>query len=316
MINRIFRFLNLIILNIFILNYIGVFAVSTQIKSPKNYDEIILNVNNIDLKSVTFSWEYPENISFTMGDYLNLIIIDDEVGDNGQVPIFSVAHNMDNINLKSITSFEAKSLSSSTNYTARIELVKSNGDVYEYDTTFSTPEFKISDIGFQNVEDDITTKKNVRLVWNISHPNIEFSDQDKIQIFMKKFSDNDFFKDPIFETKEKINRADIELPNFEELYDFKIVYTIGMKNIESEVFSLDARVNSLNFKTTDLTMNSIKLVWNFVDKDVLNDDSELLIFMKEDKSVEYENEPLLKIKGKDELLKIEEYLVENLKLAI
>ena len=313
MINRIFRFLNLIILNIFILNYIGVFAVSTQIKSPKNYDEIILNVNNIDLKSVTFSWEYPENISFTMGDYLNLIIIDDEVGDNGQVPIFSVAHNMDNINLKSITSFEAKSLSSSTNYTARIELVKSNGDVYEYDTTFSTPEFKISDIGFQNVEDDITTKKNVRLVWNISHPNIEFSDQDKIQIFMKKFSDNDFFKDPIFETKEKINRADIELPNFEELYDFKIVYTIGMKNIESEVFSLDARVNSLNFKTTDLTMNSIKLVWNFVDKDVLNDDSELLIFMKEDKSVEYGNEPLLKIKGKDELLKIEEYLVENLK---
>lgn len=313
MINRIFRFLNLIILNIFILNYIGVFAVSTQIKSPKNYDEIILNVNNIDLKSVTFSWEYPENISFTMGDYLNLIIIDDEVGDNGQVPIFSVAHNMDNINLKSITSFEAKSLSSSTNYTARIELVKSNGDVYEYDTTFSTPEFKISDIGFQNVEDDITTKKNVRLVWNISHPNIEFSDQDKIQIFMKKFTDNDFFKDPIFETKEKINRADIELPNFEELYDFKIVYTIGMKNIESEVFSLDARVNSLNFKTTDLTMNSIKLVWNFVDKDVLNDDSELLIFMKEDKSVEYENEPLLKIKGKDELLKIEEYLVENLK---
>ena len=313
MINRIFRFLNLIILNIFILNYIGVFAVSTQIKSPKNYDEIILNVNNIDLKSVTFSWEYPENMRFTMGDYLNLIIIDDEVGDNGQVPIFSVAHNMDNINLKSITSFEAKSLSSSTNYTARIELVKSNGDVYEYDTTFSTPEFKISDIGFQNVEDDITTKKNVRLVWNISHPNIEFSDQDKIQIFMKKFSDNDFFKDPIFETKEKINRADIELPNFEELYDFKIVYTIGMKNIESEVFSLDARVNSLNFKTTDLTMNSIKLVWNFVDKDVLNDDSELLIFMKEDKSVEYGNEPLLKIKGKDELLKIEEYLVENLK---
>ena len=313
MINRIFRFLNLIILNIFILNYIGVFAVSTQIKSPKNYDEIILNVNNIDLKSVTFSWEYPENISFTMGDYLNLIIIDDEVGDNGQVPIFSVAHNMDNINLKSITSFEAKSLSSSTNYTARIELVKSNGDVYEYDTTFSTPEFKISDIGFQNVEDDITTKKNVRLVWNISHPNIEFSDQDKIQIFMKKFSDNDFFKDPIFETKEKINRADIELPNFEELYDFKIVYTIGMKNIESEVFSLDARVNSLNFKTTDLTMNSIKLVWNFVDKDVLNNDSELLIFMKEDRAIEYENEPLLKIKGKDELLKIEEYLVENLK---
>lgn len=313
MINRIFRFLNLIILNIFILNYIGLFASNAQIKSPKNYDEIILNVNNIDLKSATFSWEYPENMRFTMGDYLNLIIIDDEVGDNGQVPIFSVAHNMDNINLKSITSFEAKSLSSSTNYTARIELVKSNGDVYEYDTTFSTPEFKISDIGFQNVEDDITTKKNVRLVWNISHPNIEFSDQDKIQIFMKKFSDNDFFKDPIFETKEKINRADIELPNFEELYDFKIVYTIGMKNIESEIFSLDARVNSLNFKTTDLTMNSIKLVWNFVDKDVLNNDSELLIFMKEDKSVEYENEPLLKIKGKDELLKIEEYLVENLK---
>lgn len=313
MINRIFRFLNLIILNVFILNYIGVFTSNAQIKSPKNYDEIILNVNNIDLKSATFSWEYPENMSFTMGDYLNLIIIDDEVGDNGQVPIFSVAHNMDNINLKSITSFEAKSLSSSTNYTARIELVKSNGDIYEYDTTFSTPEFKISDIGFQNVEDDTTTKKNVRLVWNISHPNIEFSDQDKIQIFMKKFSDNDFFKDPIFETKEKINRADIELPNFEELYDFKIVYTIGMKNIESEVFSLDARVNSLNFKTTDLTMNSIKLVWNFTDKDVLNDDSELLIFMKEDKSVEYENEPLLKIKGKDELLKIEEYLVENLK---
>ena len=142
MTKKIFRFLNFIFLLMFVCNYI---ILNNSFAQPKN------------LKS-------SEDMKFSMGDYINLIVIDEDVGDNGQVPIFSVAHNMDNINLKSITKFETKSLAASTNYKAKIELVKSNGDVYLGEYSFSTVEFTISDMAFQGVVDNKANKKILGLL--------------------------------------------------------------------------------------------------------------------------------------------------------
>lgn len=301
------------------MNYLFLSLANAQVKIFDDFDdsddtiEINLNVGNIGVKSANFSWEYPEDIVFLMGDYINLIVFEDSIGDRGQIPIFSVAHNVDNINLKSITSFVSKSLSPSTSYTAKIEFVRSDGSAYESETTFTTSDFVINEIKFQNVQEDITSKKKVRLFWSVSNPDIEFIDKDNIQVFMKSISDNDFSKKPIFETNEKVNRADIELPNFEEAYNFKIVYNIGNKKVESETFFLDAVADGLNFKVTDLTMSSAKFNWDFLDKDILNDDSEIQIFIKEDMDITYNKEPILKLKGKSELSKTREYLAKNLK---
>ncbi len=299
----------------FVCNYIILNNSFAQPKNLKSSEELTLDfdVSNVDLKSATFSWSYPEDMKFSMGDYINLIVIDEDVGDNGQVPIFSVAHNMDNINLKSITKFETKSLAASTNYKAKIELVKSNGDVYLGEYSFSTVEFTISDMAFQGVVDNKANKKNIRITWNVSHKNFELDDGDKIQIFMKKFSDNDFFKTPIYETKDKLTRADIEVPNFEEDYEFKIVYVMGEKKVESEIFGLNVSADGIDFKVKDITSSSAKLDWYFQNAEVLNATSQIEIFAKESSTAEYVNKPILSLKGREDLIDGGEYFLDDLK---
>lgn len=314
--NKFFKFISIMILNIFFVNSLFLYSVNAHTNffdDSEDSFEINLNVKNVGVKSANFSWDYPEDIDFLMGDYINLIVFEDSIGDKGQTPIFSVAHNVDNVNLKTITNFDFKGLSPSTSYTAKIEFVRSDGSSYESEINFTTSDFVINEINFQNVQDNTTSKKNVRIFWNVNNPDIEFISGDSIQVFMKNISDNDFLKKPIFETNEKVNRADIEIPNFEELYDFKIVYNIGDKKIESEIFSLDVVADGLNFKVTDLTMSSAKFSWDFLDKEILNNDSEIQIFIKEDMDIVYDDDPVVKLKGKNELLKTKDYLAKNLK---
>lgn len=312
---KILRHFNFLVVIIFILNYIFANGFWVSGEEQKNISDINFALKDVSFNSASFYWEYPQETNFDMGDYLNLILIDDEIGERGQVPVFSEAHNRNNVNLKSINSFEAKGLAPSRSYTAKLEIVKSNGDSHTYEQNFKTEDFEISNMSFQNVEDGKTKTKNVRLTWSVTNTSLKFGDGDKINIFMKKYSDNDFSKIPIFESNEMVTRADIKLPNFEEIYEFKIVYTIGNKNIESEIFEIDASAGGINFKMKDITTSSVKLNWVFEDEEILNEDSSIQIFLKEDKEIEYDEHPILEIKGKENLLIKKEHLVENLKFS-
>ncbi len=308
-----FKYINLVLLLVFALNFIFEDGVYVNSEEQTRFSSMEFGTNGVSFNSANFYWRYPENVSFDMGDYLNLILIDKSIGKHGEIPVFSEAHNMNSVNLKSVTSFEANYLKPETSYLAQLEIVKGNGDSYVHETEFTTEKFEILNMSFQNADKGVTNKKSVRLVWDVSNSNVKFVNEDKIEIFIKKFSDNDFHKSPIFKSNEMVTRADIELPDFEELYDFKIVYTIGGKDIESEVFGIDVFAGGVNLKIEDVTTSSVKLRWEFEDEEILNGNSSMQIFMREDRKIEYDTVPFLEIKGKDELINKKEHLVENLK---
>ncbi len=314
MVRKFLRTVSLIVLSIFLMNCISVdVSVFGKSKSTKSSGEVSLNVENATTRYAKFSWTYPEEMSFFIGDYINLIVFDSEIGENGSTPIYSVAHKQDDVDLSSITSFEAKSLQPGIDYTAKFELVTLNGDIYTSETSFTTNKFEIKDIQIKDIEEDILYKKTVSIDWKVSDPDIEFQDGDKIQIYMKKISDDSFPKTPSYETKDKVTTAELSLPNFEDIYDFKICYLLGGNKIESEVFWLESLAKGVDFKVEEVQMNSAKFVWSFLDEEILNDNSELHIFLKEEKFVDFLKEPIIKAKGKEELLKTKEYLATNLK---
>lgn len=314
MVRKFLRTVSLIVLSIFLMNCISVdVSVFGKSKSTKSSGEVSLNVENATTRYAKFSWTYPEEMSFSIGDYINLIVFDSEIGENGSTPIYSVAHKQDDVDLSSITSFEAKSLQPGIDYTAKFELVTLNGDIYTSETSFTTNKFEIKDIQIKDIEEDILYKKTVSIDWEVSDPDIEFQDGDKIQIYMKKISDDSFPKTPSYETKDKVTTAELSLPNFEDIYDFKICYLLGGNKIESEVFWLESLAKGVDFKVEEVQMNSAKFVWSFLDEEILNDNSELHIFLKEEKLVDFLKDPIIKAKGKEELLKTKEYLATNLK---
>lgn len=311
---RFLKNLSLLILSIFIFNCTFSFCANANLKfgaSEKNSSDVLVEVSNIGVMSATFSWEYPDEEEFMMGDYINLIVFEGKY--RGQTPVYSIAHNVDGINLGDSTKFECKSLAPSTEYIVKFEFVKADGSSYESEKSFTTQDIDFKNIYFQEVEDDVSHSKKVNLFWELTNSDFEFVDGYSIQIFMKKFGDNDFFKDPFFETKEKVNNAEIEVPNFEEMYDFKIIYNLGEKFFESEIFSLDILAKGIDFKIGELSTSSAKLSWDFIDESILKDESEIQIFIKQDDDVDYEIEPFLKIKGRDELLKNKNYEINGLK---
>ena len=48
---------------------------------------------------------------------------------------------------------------------------------------------------------------------------VDFGENDKVEIFLKKLSDNDFSKKPIFSSDKDVKSAEFSLPVFEEMYD-------------------------------------------------------------------------------------------------
>lgn len=314
MVRKFSKIMSLLILSVVLINYIAIdVRVPAKNKNTKNYDEVTLDVENVSTRCAKFSWTYPEEISFAIGDYINLIVFDSEVGENGSTPIYSVAHKQDDVDLSSTTTFEAKSLQPDINYTAKFELTTLDGESYTSEVDFKTNKFEITDIQIKDIENDVLYKKNVSIDWKISDPDIEFQDGDKIQIYMKKISDDSFPKNPSYETKDKVTTAELSLPNFEDIYDFKICYLLGGNKIESEVFWLESLAKGIEFKVEEVEMNSAKFLWSFLDEEILNDNSELHIFLKEEIFSEFPKDPIIKAKGKEDILKLKEYLASNLK---
>lgn len=311
------KVMSLCLITMFILNY--VFVVNSY---PAKYAgkqtrdiSIDLTVDEIDFRSATFKWTYPSDLSFEMGDYLNLILVDEEIGDLGEAPIFSTYHNREGKSLSDITSFKINSLYPDRNYKALLQFVKFDGDVYTSEVSFSTSNFEISNMRIEGAEDNSIGNKNINITWETNPSDINLVEGDKVEIYLKTLSDGDFFKDPIFESTESVKNVNISLPNLQESYDFIISYLIGGHRLDSDLFFVDALAKEPTLQVTEIKSSSVKLTWDFPNVDILGESSALKIFLKEDYNLEYNQDPILSLTGKDQMIGTKEYIVKKLKFG-
>lgn len=311
------RILNVVLLIVFMLNYIFVldsYPIKTKIKHPREF-QISLSVDDISFRSATFNWTYPEELSFDMGDYLNLILIDEKMGDLGQAPIFTTYHNKDGKSLSDTVNFKINSLYPKRKYKVILELVKFDGNVYKVEESFSTSNFEISNMKIEGSEEDVIGNKNITVTWETNPSDVSFLEGDKVEIYAKTLSDNDFFKDVIFESTESVKSANITLPNFQESYDFKISYLIGGNRIESDLFFVNLLLKDPTFQVGEIKSSSAKFTWDFPNVDILGEKSAIKIFLKEAYNLDYAKDAILSIEGKEKMVETKEYIAKNLKFG-
>ncbi len=179
------------------LGFSSAYSKNKVVKQSRAYD-LELKIDNVNFNSAKFSWVYPEDIEFTFGDYISLILINEENGSQGETPIFSVIHGKDEADLSEITSFEINSLIHSTKYQLKLELSKIQGDYYSVEESFETSDFEIFDIQIEGAEEGVVRNKLLKVNWKTNPETVDFGENDKVEIFLKKLSDNDFSKKPIF----------------------------------------------------------------------------------------------------------------------
>lgn len=311
------KILNSIFLLLFVVNYLGfssAYSKNKVIKQSRAYD-LELKIDDVKFNSAKFSWVYPEDFEFTFGDYINLILINEENGSQGESPIFSAIHGKDGADLSEITSFEFDSLTYLTKYQVKLELNQIQGDYYTVEESFETANFEIFDIQIEGLEEGIVKNKLLKVSWKTNPETVDFEENDKVEIFLKKLSDNDFAKKPIFSSDKDVKSAEFSLPVFEEMYDLKIAYRLKGNVIYSDFFYCDLKSGGVALDTQDIKSSSAKLTLNYPSEEILSENSKVNIYIKEDKNLDYSKDPIVSFVGKEEIIKNGEYVFNKLKFS-
>lgn len=315
--NGALKILNSIFLLLFVVNCLGfssAYSKNKVVKQSRAYD-LELKIDNVNFNSAKFSWVYPEDIEFTFGDYISLILINEENGSQGETPIFSVIHGKDEADLSEITSFEINSLIHSTKYQLKLELSKIQGDYYSVEESFETSDFEIFDIQIEGAEEGVVRNKLLKVNWKTNPETVDFGENDKVEIFLKKLSDNDFSKKPIFSSDKDVKSAEFSLPVFEEMYDFKIAYRLKGNVIYSDFFYCDLKSGGAIPEMQDIKSSSAKLTLNYLNEEMLTENSKVNIYIKEDRNLDYSKDPIVSFDGKEEIIKNKEYVFNKLKFS-
>ncbi|WP_242821416.1 DUF4214 domain-containing protein [Candidatus Arthromitus sp. SFB-rat-Yit] len=311
---KIFKFMILMLVAISCLKIYSVYSKNKVVKQSRSYD-FELNVEDLKFNSARFSWVYPDDFEFIVGDYINLFLINEESGSNGESPIFSAIHGKDGNDLSNITSLDFDSLTHSTKYQLKLEFNQIHGDYYSVEKNFETNDFEISDIQIDGIEDGVVKNKLINVKWKTNPESISFGENDKVEILLKELSDESFRRNPIFSSNKDVKNAEFSLPVFEGMYDLQIVYYIKDDIIYSDLFYCDLKSGGIELITQDIKTSSAKLVLNYPNQDILSDNTKVNIYIREDMNLDYSKDPIISFSGKEDILKNKEYVFNKLKFS-
>lgn len=296
--------------------YIAEFSNGSEIyKTTFEYAPLRLKLGSTSGTTAKLEWEYPNNYLIMDGDILNIYFKKD--GFNyPAVPDAKIIHGFQDIDFDVVRTYTMKNLSPNVNYTAKLELVTAQGIKFVSESEFVTSNFKIMNeniIGLS--EDGIVTTKQIDFVWDINQADIEFSQGDRIDIFLKLRSHDTFSKTPLQTITEDINRVNkvtVDLPNYNESYSIKVVYNIGGVRYSSKVLDFKFEIDGLKSEILDITDSTARLEWKYPENVQFSDNQEIVISIKRSQDVNYDNVKTLKHDDNNDLSKITSYNFENL----
>lgn len=297
-------------------SYIAEFTNSSGevFKTTFEYTPLRIELGSVTGTTAKLNWIYPNNYLIMDGDVLN-IYFKKEGFNYSSVPDAKIMHGFQGINFDDITTYTIKSLSPNMNYTAKLELITNDGVKYSSETEFVTSTFKILNESIEGMsEDGVVRDKNVNFMWDINQGDINFSDGDKIDVFVKSRSHDSFPRTPEKTITEYINRVknvNVTLPNYYESYSIKIVYTIGGTRHSSKVVNFTVEPEPFDIKLSDVTDSTVMLNWEYPKSLEISDKQEIRIFSKKSSDLDYTLLKTLKQSEKP-LVETKSYLLENL----
>ena len=263
-------------------------------KTTFEYTPLKLNINSFSETTTTLGWVYPNNYLIMEGDTLNIYFKKD--GYNyPAVPDAKIVHGFQSIDFDTIKTYTVKNLSPNVNYTAKLELITSDNIKFSSEVSFVTSEFRLLDEYIEGMsENGIVNDKNIDIVWDVTKSDIEFSRDDRIDIFLKLKSHDAFPRTPTYTIKEDLNRirkARIKVDTYEESYSVKVVYNIGGVKYSSKVINFTVALPEFKASVSKISESSVKVDWEYPQGTEFSKDQSINVFLKKSIDASYPQNP-------------------------
>lgn len=258
---------------------------------------VTMNTSNSEVTetSAKINWTYPAGYSPVSGDKVDIYLRDvDNSVEYKSIPNASLVHNGSSVNLANKTSEVIGNLAPGTNYEAKVVLNNQRGNIVSF-TSFTTKPFTLKDyIGVKDTFYDTSSywkvsrhrSRNLTIEWDFEPENMQFSNSDKVEIFIKPNGSHEFsgypegkkYNNPVFTRTSNLNdtkSAEITIPSWLDHYHVDLIYTIGGKkiinrkpdNVQGEEAynrkTVQVNVNKPNIKVEDIKQTSAKLKWEY-----------------------------------------------------
>lgn len=174
-------------------------------------------------------------------------------------------------NLRNIFKFSDISLHPATTYDIRYVINLKDNVNLVFDKVIRTKNFDILDMSSRMVANN-----SLEVKWDITSNDFKFVDNDSINIYVKGKNDMNYSLIPDVKiTDEDVKLSLVELKELSEIYDIKLAYMFGGREVEKEIrqindfYSLDTDVSVVNLKDLLIQFSFINDV-NFKSGEKLN----------------------------------------------
>ena len=276
-------------------NYVVEFTFGDKvISTPFVYTPMSIKASEAKRTSVKLTWEYPTGYVPVAGDKIEIFLRDRDNGVFSALANTTFVHGNSNVDLKSKKEAVITKISPNTNYEAKVVLSNTRGGSVVSYVDISTQEFKLTK--FIEVKDSLyrdayykeayPRSRNVTIEWDFEPQDMEFSDGDKVEIYIKPNGSGDFsgyptdarFKNPAFSSSSNLKNtksADITIPSWMTNFHVDLIYTIGGKKIITRKPPNTQGENAYNRRTvyptvnvpslnvSDITQTSAKVTWEY-----------------------------------------------------
>ena len=290
---------------------------SDTFKTTFEYAPLRVFLDKATGTTAKLAWEYPNNYLIMEGDILNIYFKKDGYSYQA-VPDAKIVHGFQDIDFDKVRTYTIKNLSPNINYTAKLELITSTGLIFSSEVEFVTSDFKILNETIDGLsEEGVINKKNIDVTWDLNKSDMEFSQGDRIDIFLKLKSHDVFPRTPVHVINEDLNRvrrASIKVPNFEESYSLKIVYNIGGTRHSGNILNFDVKMKGTEINASEIKSSSFIINWIYPEEMIFTEGQELRLFIKKSNDPSFPNEPSFRAVqgGETNLKNIVNYKFENL----
>lgn len=269
---------------------------SKTVSSSFMYVTMGTSATEVKETSVKINWTYPTGYTPQAEHKIEIYLRDKANSDSYKaIPNAALVHGAGNgrVDLSKTTSTVVDGLAPGTNYEAKVVLNNQRGSITSF-TNFTTTTFvltgpiqiKDSSIGTDYFKIAYPRSRTITVEWDFKPNNIQFSSGDKVEIWVKPNTTNEFsgypstdkYKNPLFTKTGNLNStksATITIPSWMDKFHVDLIYTIGGKKIitskESGVDgewaynrrTVQSTVNKPKVEVTDITQTTAKVKWEY-----------------------------------------------------
>lgn len=271
---------------------------SKTISSSFMYVTMGTSATEVKETSAKINWTYPTGYT-PQAEHKVEIYLRDKANSSvyEAIPNAALVHGSGNgkVDLSSTTFTVINGLAPGTNYEAKVVLNNQRGAVVSF-TEFTTNGFRLKEqIKIKDVAYDVSNKfhiayprsRTITVQWDFDGADINFSPSDKVEIWVKPNSSQQFsgypkdskYNNPVFTRTgndlKSVKTATVTIPNWLAKYHVDLIYTIGGKQIitrgaQGEIGeaaynrrTVTAHVNKPKIEVTDITQTGAKVKWTY-----------------------------------------------------